>query len=99
MAWYNLTALNASSVLEITKSVKKLYFNPLGEIILLMIYFISFISFTYFNNNPKLNFMFSSFAVAIFSIPLKVFNLISDITPFLCWGFFGLSIAIVTLTK
>lgn len=98
-AWYNLTAVNASGVLPLVQSVRTLYFNPLGDMILLIIFFVSFISFNHYNNNPKLNFMFSSFAVGLFSLFFRVLSLVSDYTPFLAWGTFALSIAIVTLTK
>lgn len=97
--WWNVTKVNASNMLTMTQSVRELYFNPLGDVILLMIFFISFISFNHYNNNPRLNMMYSSFAIAIFSIMFRLFNLSSDFTPFFCWGLFGLSIAIVTLTK
>lgn len=99
MSWYNLTAINASGVLPLTKSVRNLYFEPLGEVILLIVFFVSFISFSYFNSNPKLNFMFSSFAIAIFSLFLSILGLVQDFTPYFCWGFFALTIAIVALNK
>ena len=97
--WYNLTAVNATDPLQFTLSVKTLYFNPLGDLILLTIFMIAFNSFNYFNNNAKLNFMFSSFAIALFSIFFRFFGLVSDFTPFLCWGIFALSMAILTLTR
>lgn len=97
--WYNITAINASGVLPLVQTVRELYFNPLGDMMLMVIFFVSFISFNHFNNNPKLNLMFASFAIAVFSLFFRVFNIISDYTPFLTWGMFGLSIAIVTLTK
>lgn len=99
MSWYNLTAVNASGVLPIVQSVRNLYFQPLGDVILLVIFFVSFVSFNHFNNNPKLNLMFSAFGIAIFSLFLSVFGLVSDFTPYFCWGFFAITIAIVTLTK
>lgn len=99
MSWYNLTAINASGVLPLMQTVRTNYFSPLGDVIILMIFFISFISFNHYNNNPKLNFMFSSSAIALFSLFLSIFGLISDITPYLCWGLFAISISIVTITK
>ena len=97
--WYNLTKVNATNALTLTRSVKELYFNPLGDVLLLMIFFISFNSFNHFNNNPRLNMMFSSFAIAIFSVMFRLFDLCSDFTPFFCWGLFAVSISIVALTR
>jgi len=99
MAWYNLTAVNASGVLPLMQSVRDLYFNPLGDGILLMIFCISFISANHYNNNPKLNLMYASFGVAIFSLFLSIFQMVSDFTPYLCWGLFAITIAIVTINK
>jgi len=100
MSWYNLTAVNASGILPITQSVNELYmFFQLGNIILMVIFFIPFISFTLYNKNPKLNMMFASFGVAIFSIFFRIFNLVPDYTPFFWWALFAVSIMTVTFTK
>ena len=97
--WYNVTKVNASDMLTFTRSVRELYFNPLGDMILLIIFFVSFQSFNHFNNNPRLNFMFCSFIIAMSSIFLRLMGLISDFTPFFAWGLFALAISVVAFTR
>lgn len=98
--WYNLSLVNASNVLELAKSVNEVFmFEQLGALYLLAIFAITFISFTYFNNNPRLNMMFSSFTIAIFSIFFRIFGLVNDTLPYFCWGLFAVSIMIVQFTR
>lgn len=97
--WYNLTLVNASNVLVMTQSIKDQYFTPLGDMILLLIFFVTFISFTHYNNNPKINFVASSFIISMLSLIFAVLGLVYNWTPYLCWGVFAVSIAILTMTK
>lgn len=98
--WYNITAINASNILTTTQTLNDQFmFSQLGNLLLIAIFAISFISAMNFNNNPKLNFMFCSFAVAIFSIVFDIFSLVSDYVPFLCWSIFAVSLAIAVFSK
>jgi len=98
--WYNVTAVNASNVLTFTQSINNIFmFNQLGNLFLIAIWFISFMTFNFFNNNPKLNMMYASFPVAFFSIILSLVDLVPDFTPYLCWGIFAISIMIVQFSK
>lgn len=100
-AWYNLTAINATNPLAMAQSlnVDGWMNGQIGNLILMTLFFISFISFMHFNNNPKLNIMFSSFAIAIISVILRLLSLVPDFTPFFCWGLFAVSSMIVIFTK
>ena len=98
--WYNLTNINATGILPIVQSVNNtLMLNQLGNILLIVIFFISYMSFMLFNNNPKLDLMFSSFSIALFSIFFRIFSLVPDFTPFLCVGLFAVTLMIVIFNK
>lgn len=98
--WFNLSNINATGILPITQSVNNtLMFNQLGNIILIVIFFISYMSFMLFNNNPKINLMFSSFGVALFSIFFRIFGLVPDFTPFFCAGLFAVTLMVVIFNK
>lgn len=98
--WYNLTAVNASNVLVLTQSVDNLFmYHQLGNLILMVLFFISFLSMLYFNNNPKINIVASSFLVAIMSIAFNILGLAHSSTVFVCWGIFAVSLAVLVFTK
>lgn len=99
--WYNLTSINATNPLSMAQSlnVQGWMNGQIGNLILMAVFFISFISFMHFNNNPKLNMMSSCFAIAILSVILRLLSLVPDFTPFFCWGLFAVSGMIVIFTK
>ena len=98
--WYNLTAVNATNILSLMQSENVLFMNnQLGNLLLIAIFFISFISFMMFNNNPKLNFMFSSGIVAVLSVILRILTLTPDFTPYFCWAVFAVSASIVAFSR
>lgn len=98
--WYNLTAINATDVLALMQSENEIFlYHQMGHLLLIAIFFISFISFMIFNNNPKLNLMYSSGIIAVLSVILRILDLTPDFTPYFCWAIFALTTAIVTLNK
>ena len=100
MQWYNLTEVNAKNILTLTQSINELFMeNDLGNIILVVIFAISYLSFTLFNDDPKMNLTVSLFAISIFSILFRLVDIVPDITPFFCWGLFALSISFWFLTR
>lgn len=100
MAWYNITAVDATNMLTLTQSVNDLFMNEqLGNILLIVIFAISYLSFTLYNDDPKMNITISLFAVALFSVLFRLLSLVPDFTPFLCWGLFALSISAWFLTR
>ena len=99
-AWYNLTKVDATNILTLTQSVNELFMeNHLGIILLIVIFAVSYLSFTLYNDDPKMNLTVSLFAVSLFSILFRIVNLVPDITPFFCWGLFALAISAWFLTK
>ena len=100
MAWYNLTAIDAHNIVTLTQTINTEFMqNDLGNLILLMIFFITHISFSLFIDDPKVNLTAAASIVAILSIPMRLLSLTPDFTPFLCWGFFALNIVILMLSK
>lgn len=101
MAWYNLTGVDATNILTFTQGINSQFMqNDLGNIILIMIFFISFIGFSLYNDNePIQNLTASSSIVAVLSIPLSLLSLVPEFTPFLCWGIFALNLTILILSK
>lgn len=98
--WFNITDIDATGILPVAQGINEIFmFNQLGNILLIVIFFISYISFMSFNNNPKLNLMFSSFGIAIFSIFFRIFGIVPDFTPFFCIGLFAVTTLIVIFTK
>lgn len=97
--WYNMTQVNGSSMLTIVQDVQRYFFNPLGDVIILMIVIITMLTFQHFNNNYKINLMVSSFIGGILSMMMSFLGLVSDFTPYLMWGAFAISSAILVFTK
>ncbi len=100
MPWYNLTAVDATNALTFTQDINTGFMqNDLGNLILIVIFFVSFISFSYYQDDTKLNLTAASSIIAILSIPLRLLSLTPDFTPFLCWGIFALNLVIFFLSK
>ena len=100
MAWYNLTAVNATNLVSFTQSINNIFmFGHLGNILLITLFVICYFSFTLFNNNPKYNLMFASFIIAIFSIFFRLLSLVPDATPFMAWAMFAIFGAIALMHK
>lgn len=98
--WYNLTDVDATNILTLTQSINELFMeNDLGNILLIVIFAVSYLSFTLFNDNPKMNITVSLFAISLFSILFRLVSIVPDITPFICWGLFALSLAAWYLTR
>ena len=96
--WYNLSAIDATTPLSYTLSIHEIFMNyELGTWVLIAIFTISYIGYTEYNNNPRVNFMFSSFIVAFFSILLRILNLSNDRNIFICIALFAVSLAIFKL--
>lgn len=100
MPWYNLTSIDATNVLTFTQGINTEFMqNDLGNLFLIVIFVISFISFSLYNDNPKVNLTAASSIIAVLSIPLRLLSLTPDFTPFLCWGIFALNLTILFLSK
>ncbi len=100
MAWYNVTGIDASNMLAFTQSVNtNLMQNNLGNFFLIVIFFISYIGFSYHEDNPRFNLAAASTIIAVLSIPLRLISLVPDFTPFLCWGILALNLTIFVLSK
>lgn len=98
--WYNLTGIDATNLLTFTQGINSEFMqNDLGNLILIIIFFITFISFSLYSDDVKINLTAASSIIAILSIPLRLLSLIPDFTPFLCWGLFALNLVIFLLSK
>ena len=99
MSWYNLT-IDATNLLTFTQGINSEFMqNDLGNLFLIIIFFVSFISFSLYKDSPIINLTASSSIVAVLSIPLRLLSLTPDFTPFLCWGIFALNLVILFLSK
>jgi len=100
MEWYNLTSIDATNFLTFTQGINSEFMqNDLGNLILIIIFFVSFISFSYYNDDSKVNLAASSSIIAVLSIPLRLLSLVPDFTPFLCWGIFALNLVVLLISK
>ena len=98
--WYNMTQINGTSVLALAQSENNiLMYGMLGNLLLLGLFLISITSMQHFNNNIKLNLMFSSLLIAIFSIFFKLLSLVQDMTVFICVAIFAFSTTYVLFTQ
>ena len=98
--WYNLTSIDATNLLTLTQSVNREFMqNDMGILFLIILFFISFISFSLYSDDPKVNLTASFSIVAVLSIPLRILDLLPDFIPFLCWGLFALSLVILLIKK
>lgn len=100
MAWYNLTAVDATNMLTFTQDINTGFMqNDLGDIMLIIIFFITYISFSLYSDNTKVNMTAAASIIAVLSIPMRLLSLVPDFTPFLCWGLFALNLVILFLSK
>lgn len=100
MAWYNLTAVDATNILTFAQSINESFmFNQLGNLLLVVIFFISFISLNLYYNDPKFNLAVASFVVAVFSVMFFIFNFVPGATPFICWGIYALALVGLLLSR
>ena len=98
--WYNLTSINATNVLILTQSINTdLTFGWLGTSVLVVLWFISFISMNYYWSATKLNFTVASFFMAILSMFFVILGLVPNYLPFLVWGLFVLGVISILLEK
>lgn len=98
--WYNLTSINATTMLSFTQGINEtLMFDWFGTLILMVLWFVSFISMNYFWDDTKINFTASSFFVAIISMIFVILNLTFNYIPFVIWGFFVVGIISTLLSR
>ena len=98
--WYNLTSINATNVLTFTQGVNKVFmFDWLGTLILIVLFFISFISMNHFWHDTQLNFTISIFFIAILSFFFVILELTFNYIPFMLFGLFTLGIVSLFLAK
>ncbi len=98
--WYNLTSINATNVLTFTQGINQTFmFNWLGTLILVVLFFISFISMNYYWQDTQLNFTISCFFVGVISFFLVILKLTYNYIPFLFWGLFAIGIMTMLLSR
>lgn len=91
--WYNLSAVESDSVLELMQwTNNNLFFHLFGTFILIVLFVIIFRAFVSYNNNPKVSLMYSSFFIGILSIMFKLLSLANDEIVFIAWGLFAITI-------
>lgn len=89
--WYNMTIVDASNILTFIQTTNDSFVqSQLGHLILLSIFFISLISFSFTERDVKYNLVVSMFAVAIFSILFRILQLVPDMTPFVCGALYAI---------
>lgn len=98
--WYSLNATNATDTLKLFQSTNYMFLDGwLGTFLLIALWVILFRSMVYFNNNAKLDTVYSSALIAMLSIPLRLLYLANDLTVFVAWGMFALSLVIFFWTE
>lgn len=100
MAWYNLTAVNATGILPLAQSVSNLFlFEQLGNLILIMLFFITFLAFYMHDQSGLPDMMYSSFIIGIISFMFRYVNLVPDITVVIAWAMLAFSIFLVVINR
>lgn len=99
--WYNLTSIDGSNVLTLVQSINAsdMGRGHIGIVMLIVVFIVAFYSFQLFIERTKVNITASFFAVAILSIGFRLINLVNDAVPFVSWGLFALSLAVLILTR
>ena len=96
--WYNMTLVNATNPLVFIQTTNTYFMQGmLGNLILLVIFCVAMIGFNEFNNNPKVNFMFSSFIIMFLSIMFRILSLVNDYSVYVCILMFACSLAVIKL--
>lgn len=97
--WYNLTDINSSSVLGFTQGVNTVLVNGmLGIILIIMLFFISFLSMNYYWRDKWFNLNSSLLFVAILSMLFVPLELVPYFLPLLLFTLFVFSLIAMMLT-
>jgi hypothetical protein len=98
--WYNLSATNATDTLKFAQSTNNMLLEGwLGTFLLVALWIILFRSMVYFNNNAKLDVVYSSALIAMLSIPMRLIYLTNDQMVFVSWGMFAIALVIYFWTE
>jgi len=75
--WYNITALNGDNVLTFVVSTSDLFVkSSLGILILVVLFFVSFLNLNYYWNDTKMNLVISFFVVGLLGSFFSVISLV-----------------------
>ena len=96
--WYNITNVNMSGIVPMVQTTNSVFlFHMFGNVILLVVFFVCFRSFTFFNNNPRTNIMYSMLIMAVLSILLNLLSLVPTATVFICWLAFAVATVVAMI--
>lgn len=98
--WYNLTAVNATGLVPLMQTINENYAgHQLGNVILVIIFFLTIISAQIFNNNTKINLMVSFFITFLFSVFFIIFRLTQPYSVFISFAGFVVSLVVAVWMK
>lgn len=97
---YNLTLINSTGLVTLTQTVNsELMFGMWGNMMLLTIFVICFMSFNRFANDTKRPLAYSFTIIAILSLLLTGLNLVNDYVVLFSWTMAGLFTMLVFMTS